>query len=223
LTNVNLDPLIYIIEDNRIEKPRFLTEIHHWEREKVNDKRWKSKSGIYVMFDIKGNVAYIGTTDPFGDKYTLHPYKYKKQRQESRVKKHFNGTGGTIYWKYYYKVRLYNFTNNSSRDIYEIWWIDNLKPYGNKKGRYYPYKHLLPNSKIHKDNWSGFQKDAFIYRTAPENIALWEYWQEKTGVTTNFNNWVKNDKLEFLKSLSSTNGVGVLKILRDIRKEARKQ
>ena len=42
-------------------------------------------------------------------------------------------------WDYYYKVRLYEFTNFSSRDIYEMWWIEQLKPYGNKAGRYYPF------------------------------------------------------------------------------------
>ncbi|MFP7225238.1 hypothetical protein SFC42_19330 [Priestia filamentosa] len=60
MPKVNKDPLSYIIKDTRIQKPKFLTEIYYWNRENVNDKRWKNSYGVYVFFDKAYNVAYIG-------------------------------------------------------------------------------------------------------------------------------------------------------------------
>ncbi|MFF2178015.1 hypothetical protein ACFVT8_16375 [Lysinibacillus sp. NPDC058147] len=87
--------------------------------------------GILVLvfmffFDKAGDVAYVGKTSPFGDKTRYSGFPARKVVDISRIKSHFNGSGGTKMWKYYYKVKLYGFTDFTSRDIYESWWIDNL-------------------------------------------------------------------------------------------------
>lgn len=219
MSKVNKDPLSYIITDERIEMPKFLTEIFHWEREKVNDLRWKNSSGIYVFFDKECNVAYVGKTGPFGDviRYSRRPRK--KRTDESRIKKHFNGKGKNLMWDYYYKVRLYEFTNFSSRDIYEMWWIEQLKPYGNKAGRYYPF--VKPSFDLNKKNWSDTQRNAFLKKVPPEDIILWNHWKSTTGQVTSIKKWIATYKMNFISSLAKEAGTSTIDLYRKIRKKAR--
>ncbi|MBE4907858.1 hypothetical protein IMZ08_07300 [Bacillus luteolus] len=222
MSKVSIDPMSILINETRIQRPKYITEIYHWDREMVNNNRWKNSAGIYVFFDKAGNVAYVGKTAPFGDSHKNVGRPRRRRKYESRIKRHFNGKGKSLMWEYYYKVRLYEFTDFSSRDIYESWWIGQLKPYGNKSGRYYSVNSLLPNSRLKKNNWSQYQKDAFIKRVSPENIALWRYWKSTTTQDMDINTWISTQKMGFISSLATQVGQSVFDFYRGIRKKARK-
>lgn len=124
-------------------------------------------------------------------------------------------------WEYYYKVRLYEFTNLSSRYIYESWWIEQLKPYGNKAGRYSKGIPIMPSSHLGGNNWSQIQKEAFLEKVSPEDIVLWENWKSTTSQYMDVITWKVTQKMRFISNLATKANVSIFNLYRKIRKKAR--